>query len=329
MKINIRGRNVDMTNSLPFLVLIIVFAVIPLFVSTQFWLNIFILVFIKGIAAVSLRTLSLSGNESFAHSAFLGIGAYTAALLANNLGTPPYLTIPAGAVMALLVGILTGFPFVRLRSIYFLMASMFLCVAIVYFIAAMKITGGLNGLPFVPGLFSDIKTYYYFFFAMAIGCCALMYRFEFSRIGITLRAIAQSPEAATAMGVSEAFYRLLAVGVGCFFAGLAGGAYAHYNSMLSPNSFGMLAAIWLIMYVMVGGRDKFIGPILGTILLVTISESSRAMSQYAPYATAAAMIIVAYVLPGGLVSIPGLIQNAVRKRRERHVNAIADMGVGE
>jgi len=321
MKISLRGHSINLTNASPYVILLVVFAVIPLFVSTQFWLNIFILVFIKSIAAVSLRTLGLSGNESFAHSAFLAIGAYTAALLANNLGVPPYLTIPAGAVMSMVIGVLTGLPFVRLRSIYYLMASMFLCVAIIYFIAAMKITGGLNGLPFVPGLFSGIKTYYYFFYAMCIGSCLLMYRFEFSRIGVTLRAIAQSPAAATAMGVNEGFYKLLAVAVGCFFVGLAGGAYAHYNSMLSPTSFGMLAAIWMMMYVMVGGRDKFIGPILGAILLVIIPEASRAMSQYAPFVTAGAMIIVAYLLPGGLVSIPSLIMNFIEKRRERHIPA--------
>lgn len=325
MKTSLPGRSIDLSKPMPFLVLIIVFGVIPLFISTQFWLNIFILVFIKAIAAVSLRTLGLSGNESFAHSAFMAIGAYTSAMLATYLDVPVYLSIPAGGVMAMVIGVITGLPFIRLRSIYYLMASMFLCVAIIYFIAAMKYSGGLNGFPYIPGFFSNIKTYYYFFMALCIGCCALMYRFEFSRIGVTLRAIAQSPEAATAMGVNEGFYKIFAVAVGCFFVGLAGGAYAHYNSMLSPTSFGMLAAIWMLMYVMVGGRDKFIGPILGAILLVIIPEASRAMSQYAPFITAGAMIVIVYLVPGGLVSIPAMIKNAVGKRRERRADALTDV----
>ncbi|NTV91518.1 MAG: branched-chain amino acid ABC transporter permease, partial [Clostridiales bacterium] len=132
------------------------------------------------------------------------------------------------------------------------------------------------------------------------------------------RALSQSPAVAASIGISEKFYRLLAVGIGCFFAGLAGGAYAHYNTVLSPNSFGMGMALWFIMYMMIGGQDKFLGPIIGTAVLVIIPEYFRSWSVYTPYATAIVLIVVAYFLPGGLVSIPSVIKKAVEKARSKN-----------
>lgn len=308
----------SLKKAIPYLVLIVIWAIIPLFVKTSFWLHIFIVIFVKCIGAVGLRTISLSGNLSFAQAAFVGFGAYTAAVLGKELGMPVYLTIPIATAATTIVGVVTGLPFVRLRSIYFSMSTMFLGVAIVSIISALGITGGSNGLKSIPALFAsmNITTNYYFFLILAVVSCAIMYRFEFSRIGTTLRALAQSPEAAAAMGVNEVYFRLLAVGFGCFFAGLSGATFAHYNTSLSPTSYSMSTGLWYIMYIMIGGKDNFIGPIIGTILLVLIPESSRALSQYAPYATAAALIVVAYFLRGGLASIPGLIKNAVSKKQQ-------------
>jgi len=304
---------------LPYMLLVATGAVLPIFINSSFWLFIFVLVFVRCIGAVGLRTISLSGNLSFAQAAFVGVGAYTAAVLGKELGMPVYLTIPAATAFATILGIGTGFPFVRLRATYFSMATLFLGVAIVFFISALPFMGGTNGMKNIPPLFENLNavTGYYFFFALAVLSCIIMYRFEFSRIGTTLRALAQSPEAASAMGVNEVYFRLLAVGFGCFFAGLAGAAFAHYNTSLSPTSFGMGIGLWYIMYVMIGGKDSFTGPIIGTILLVVIPELSRGLNQYAPYMTAGAMLIVAYFLPGGLASIPGVIRHAVDKNRQK------------
>jgi branched-chain amino acid transport system permease protein len=302
----------------PYIILIAFWATTPMYITTRFWLNIFILVFVRTIGSVSLRTLGLSGNMSFAHAAFMGLGAYVAGTLGRWAHVPAFITIPAAALVALVIGVLTGLPFVRLRSMYFCMASMFLGVAIMYIITAGgDLTGGANGLSKIPSLFRNVKSNYYFFFALCLVSCAIMYRFEFSRIGTTLRALSQSPAVAASIGISEKFYRLLAVGIGCFFAGLAGGAYAHYNTVLSPNSFGMGMALWFIMYMMIGGQDKFLGPIIGTAVLVIIPEYFRSWSVYSPYATAVVLIIVAYFLPGGLVSIPSVIKKAIVKARSR------------
>ena len=71
---------------------------------------------------------------------------------------------------------------------------------------------------------------------------------------------------AGSVGINEVFYRILAVGVGCFFAGLAGAIYAHYNTVISYTSFNLMATLWIVIYVLVGGIGSFAGPIIGTAL---------------------------------------------------------------
>ena len=311
---------------LPYLILLVIFAVVPAFVNKTFWLNAFIVVFAKMICTSGLRTISLSGDMSFAQGAFMGIGAYTAAILSKSFGVPAYLTIPIGGIAAMLIGVITGLPFARLRSLYYCMTTMFLGVFIIYlFQSGGDVTGGYQGLKRVPKLFSDTKASYYFFLGLAVVCILAMYRFEHSRIGNTLKAISQSHDVAASIGVNEKFFRLLAIGVGCFFAGIAGAAYAHYNAQVTPNTYGMTLSLWLLMFFMIGGKDSFFGPIIGTTVLGLINESSRVLSTYAPYAAAAAMILVAYLLPGGLSSIPELFRRRkVRKAVEASLAGASD-----
>lgn len=304
---------------LPYLILIVVWAVMPALVSTRFWLNVFMLVFVRTIGAVSLRTVWLAGVPSFAQSAFVGVGAYTAAVLSTNFGLPAYATIPLGGLAAMAVGVLTGLPFVRLKSVYYVMASMFLGISIIYVFSSLEITGRIIGIVSIPGFLPNIRAYYYFFLVLAVACCACMYRFEHSRIGMTLRAIAQSEDAAGAMGVSKVYFKSLAFGFGYFFAGIAGAAFALYNGSASPKEFGILTTLWFLMYVLVGGQDKFIGPIIGTTILVILPQASRVVGEWAPIVTSIAMIAIAYLLIGGLASIPEKIKNAgagLRLKRE-------------
>lgn len=344
---------------LPYIILAVFFLAAPVVFSSRTTLNAFIMIFVSVVGTVSLRTISLSGNMSFAHGAFLGLGAYVAGILGKELGLPLLITIPIGALAAMLIGLITGLPFARLRSIYFCMGSMFMGVAIIQFISAFKITGGANGLRGVPSLsktlsglldtgfgsalerigIGSVQLCYYFFLLVTIISLICLYRFEHSRIGWTLKALSQSPEVASSIGISEKFYRLLSVGVGCFFVGLIGATYAHYNTTLSPNSYGMSTTLWLIMYMMIGGQGDFLGPIIGAIILELIKQvptlltaasgSDKASagfvafsrligeySAYTPFFTAVVLLIIAYFIPGGLVSIPGAIRGAAAKRRE-------------
>jgi branched-chain amino acid transport system permease protein len=169
-----------------------------------------------------------------------------------------------------------------------------------------KLTGGLAGITSIPSLFSGASKvpFYYCFLALTIISLIILYRFEISRIGWNLKAIEQSYLVAGSVGISEVKYRVLAVAVGCFFAGLAGGMYAAYNVTVSPSSFDMTATLWLIIYVTIGGMGNFAGPIVGTILLFLLPQYYRGLKQYTPFISAGILFIVLYSFRDGLVSVP-------------------------
>ena len=227
-------------------------------------------------------------------------------------------TILAGGLFACFVSIITGFPFVRLKGMYYSMASMFMGVTVGYIIKALKITGGYHGLTRIPKLLQNDIACYYVFLGIAVVLILILFRFEFSRIGTTLRALAQSQDVASSIGVNARFYRLLAVGMGSFCAGVAGAAYGLYSTVLSPTNYDMTFSLWLLMYMLIGGEDYFIGPIIGAIIFVLIPELGRGLSAYAPFLTGVCTLIVAYLLPGGLAGIPDLIR---RRRLQKELEA--------
>jgi branched-chain amino acid transport system permease protein len=301
-------------------VVVVIIAILPLLLTSPYILHIFILTFIYTIAAVSLRTILTSGQFPLGHGAFMGVGAYAAGMLAKWLGWSPWLTILLGALVAMGIGMLIGYPFARLRTLYYAMGSLFFGMGIIYVIwAGGSWTGGYSGLfgipPLLPAGTSKVP-YYYFFLGMAVVSLLALYRFEFSRIGINLKAIAQSYPVAASVGINEAWYRILAVGVGCFFAGLAGAGYAHYTTVLSGNTFSFMATLWLVMYVLIGGINSFIGPIIGTFILVLIPEFARDLKIYVPFISAVILLIVVFLMPQGLVSLPGIIKSALTERKK-------------
>jgi branched-chain amino acid transport system permease protein len=298
--------------------LVVIIALLPLVLGSPYLLHILILTFIYIIAAVSLRTITVSGQFPLAHGAFMGIGAYLAGMASKWLGWSPWLTIPSAAVVAAGIGMLIGYPFARLRALYYAMGSLFFGIGVIYMVyAGGTWTGGYAGLIGIQAIFGSSKVAsYYFFLGLALVSIIALYRFEFSRIGINLKAIAQSHIVASSVGINEAWYRVLAVGVGCFFAGLAGAGYAHYNMVLSPASFDFMATLWLVMYVLIGGIDSFAGPIVGTIILVLIPEFARGLKEYSPYISAALLLIVVYLMPKGLVSLPGMVRGWYSERRK-------------
>lgn len=309
-------KQLNLKKGLPYGILLLIFLLLPLALNTSYWIGVLIMVLYKVVGSVSLRTISLSGTLTFAHGAFIALGAYCGGILAKSLALPPVVTILAGGLFAMVVSVITGLPFVRLKGMYYSMASMFMGVTVAYIIKAMKITGGYHGLTRIPKLLQNDIACYYVFLAITVVLLVVLYRFEFSRIGTTLRALSQSQDVASSIGINATFYRLLAVGMGSFCAGIVGAAYGLYSTVLSPTNYDMTFSLWLLMYVLIGGEDYFIGPIIGAIIFVLIPELGRDLSAYAPFLTGACTLLVAYLLPGGLAGIPALIRKKRAKRQD-------------
>ena len=309
-------KQLNLKKGLPYGILLLIFLLLPLALNTSYWIGVLIMVLYKVVGSVSLRTISLSGPLTFAHGAFIALGAYCGGILAKSLALPPVVTILAGGLFAMVVSVITGLPFVRLKGMYYSMASMFMGVTVAYIIKAMKITGGYHGLTRIPKLLQNDIACYYVFLAITVVLLIVLYRFEFSRIGTTLRALSQSQDVASSIGINATFYRLLAVGMGSFCAGIVGAAYGLYSTVLSPTNYDMTFSLWLLMYMLIGGEDYFIGPIIGAIIFVLIPELGRDLSAYAPFLTGACTLLVAYLLPGGLAGIPALIRKTRAKGQD-------------
>lgn len=313
--------------------LVILLFLLPVFIKQPYYIHIFIITLLYIIVVSSLRTVALSGQLSVAHAAFMGIGAYFSGVVSKELGLTPWLTIPLGGLAAMVIAVIIGYPFTRVRAIYFSMVSLFGGMVIVSLISvAQKWTGataGLTGIPplspiNIPGLINitflgQKVPYYYFTLLLTTVCLLVLYRIEHSRIGMTWKAIAQSHLVASSVGINEAGFRVLALAVGCFFAGIAGASYAHYNLVLSPGTFGFLPSIFLVMYMLVGGRDKFAGPIIGTAILMIVPEFFRGLKEFAPLILGAIMVIVVFLMPQGIAGLFDQIKAKYGQLRQREV----------
>ena len=301
-----------------YLAIIILLGVIPLFLDSPYVLHVLILVFIYVVATVSLRSITISGQYPLAHAAFMGIGAYVSAVISKNMGWSLWLTIPLGGVMAMIVGVFIGYPFARLRAFYYAMVSMFFGLGVYNLIIVLTDwTSGAGGLVGITHLLSSNSKvpYYYFILGFMVICLLALWRFENSRIGLNLKAIAQSHLVASSVGINEVWYRVMALGVGCFFAGIAGAIYAHYNFTLSPTSFDLMAGLWLFIYALIGGLGNFNGPIIGTALLILVQYLANALKAFVPFISAAILIIVFYVMHDGLVGLPRIIMSLFSRNK--------------
>jgi branched-chain amino acid transport system permease protein len=290
----------------------------PLILNTYF-VHLAVLVFMYIILTSSLRTVYISGQMSLGHAAFMAIGAYTSAMLAKHLGWSPWCTMPLGAVAAMICGMLIGFPFSRLRAIYFSMASLFFGIMVINLVGlAPDLTGSFTGLARIPRLFGFSRIpYYYYFLGLTLLTLIVLYRIEHSRVGMTLKSVSQSHLAASSRGIDEAGMRILAHSIGTFFAGLAGAGYAHYAGFIAPATFGVMPSIFLVVYLLAGGKQRFAGPIIGTAILYLVPYIMGDFKGYAPFFQAAVLIAVVFFIPEGMISLPGQIAYWFRERRQR------------
>ena len=277
----------------------------------DYYIHVFALVLINIILAASLRPSLNCGQLNIGHSAFMCLGAYTSALLVKHYGLPFELTLLAGALVATAVGLIVGYPALRLRGVYFAMVTVAF-VEVIRLIAAIwvPLTRGNSGLSGIPKpsllgitLVSKSSQYY-----LAVGLTALalfiLWRLERSRLGLTWRSIGLADNLAQSLGVNIAAHKLLAFAVGCFFAGVAGAFYAHFIRFLFPPEFGFLMATNILVYNFVGGRGHFVGPIVGATFLSLLSEPFRG-SAYETIFFSIAMLLTILFLPGGLITLPG------------------------
>jgi branched-chain amino acid transport system permease protein len=276
----------------------------------DYYIHVFALVLTNVILAASLRPSLTCGQLNIGHSAFMCLGAYTSALLAKHYALPFELTLLSGALLATLVGLAVGYPALRLRGVYFAMVTVAF-VEVIRLVAAIwvPLTRGNSGLSAIPkpnllGITLTTKPgQYYLIVGLTAVTLLILWRLERSRLGLTWKSIGLADNLAQSLGVNIATYKLIAFGVGCFFAGVAGAFYAHFIRFLFPPEFGFLVATNILVYNFVGGRGHFVGPIVGAVFLSLLSEPFRG-SAYETIFFSIAMLLTILFLPGGIITLP-------------------------
>jgi len=278
------------------------------------------LIFIIATMGLNL-TVGYAGQKSLGHAAFLGIGAYTMALLLKA-GISFWLGLPAAAVLCFVVGLVLGFPALRVQTIYLAFATLGFNTAIWLVMRNEEwLTGGTFGINNIarPSLFGlsleGNRAYYYLVLAVAVLLALLLWGLLRSPWGKAFTALRDNPIRAESLGISVRGYTLLSFAIGAAYAGIAGGLFASLVQFIEPAPFTVAASIMMYLMVVVGGPGYFWGPVLGAAVGVVLPEWLRDVpgvaDWYLPLFGAAVVVLMVW-LPDGLLSIP----DRVRARRE-------------
>jgi branched-chain amino acid transport system permease protein len=303
-----------------YILLVVAVFVVPIFIRSDYYLHVLVLCTINIILASSLRAIATSGQISLGHAGFMGIGAYTSALLTMKLGFPVYASMLLGGVAAMFLAAIIAYPITRVRTVYFAMLTLFMGIVIALVISEWRsLTEGTTGLINIPTLgnisifgqtidFNSKLPNLYFGLVFMFVALLFLYGIDRSYIGTLLKAISQDDSLASSTGINVARYKALIFCIGCFIAGLAGSFYAHYISVLVPNSFNIFVSIYLTIYMIVGGTKRFAGAIIGSFVLTFVPELSRVLQEYQPFIFVAVLYLVVFLVPGGLVDLPRQIK---------------------
>ena len=286
------------------------------------------LVLIYAIAILGLNILTGYGGQiSLGHGAFYAVGAYTSAILISQVGMSAYLTIPIAGVVCLVMGVLMGFPALRLAGHYLALATFALAIATPQLLKYKGIehwTGGVQGIildkptpPFGVTLFgndlSEDRWLYLVILAIALGLFWVAHNLLSGRVGRAIVAIRDQPTAAAALGINLTFVKTATFGLSAAYTGIAGALSALAVAYIAPDSFPAFLSISLLVGVVVGGLGSISGAIFGALFIQFVPNIADELSKSAPWAVYGGMLLaLAYVAPDGVMGI----LKKIKKRRQ-------------
>lgn len=270
-------------------------------VITNYLSGIIILVCINMVLAISLNiTAGCLGQMALGHAGFMSIGAYTAGLFTKSGLIPGFagyiVALILGGLVAAIIGLGIGIPALRLKGDYLAILTLAFCEIIRVLIEFFKFTGGAKGL-------TGIKLYKNFsvIYIIMVLCVFMMYTFMKSRHGRAILSIREDEIASEASGINPTFYKTLAFVYSAFFAGLAGGMYAHYIGILGAKNFDFNKSIDILVIVVLGGLGSFTGSAIGAIVLTVLPELLRGFNDYRMFIYSIILILMMIFRPYGLL----------------------------
>jgi branched-chain amino acid transport system permease protein len=276
----------------------------------EYWLGVATLTGIYMIAVLGMSVLTgFTGLFSVGHAGFMAIGAYTSALLTKTYGIPNIFGVISAMAAALIVGLLIGYPTLKLKGDYFVIATLGIGQATKLIIENLPgITGGARGLTGIPPGSSFLTV-----LIIVVVVIWILRNFLRSKQGRNCVAVREDELAAASIGTKVASYKLLAMGISCALCGLSGALLAHFMQYLSPSMFSIVKSDELVMTVILGGTGSLTGSIVASLILIPLPEVLRfgAVQEWRMVFYGLLVVLVIIFRPSGLMgnrefSIAGL-----------------------
>ena len=270
-------------------------------IINPYYSGILTMVCINVILAVSLNLATgFLGQLVLGHAGFMSVGAYAAALFTMYSGLPTMASFPLalliGGIVAAAFGVIIGVPALRLKGDYLAILTLGFGEIIRVLILATPFTGGAAGLSGIP-----LLTTFTYVFIVAILTVAVIFAFIHSRHGRAVIAVREDEIAAEAAGIHTTYYKLLAFVLAAFFAGIAGGLYAHHIGVLDPSKFDFNYSVEILIMVVLGGMGSITGSVVAAIVLTLLPELLRGFSEYRMLIYSIILICVMLFKPSGLL----------------------------
>lgn len=250
----------------------------------------------NALLALSIYLTLSCGMLAIANAAFMGIGAYTSAVLTMTHGQPFPLALLAGMAAPALMAFVIGKPTLRLSGVYLAMATLaFGEVVRIALLNAETITGGALGLNGIPQ-----STQWWHVAVALLTTLALVWRLRRSKIGRAFESIKEDETAAGLMGIDVAAHKMLAFVLGGAIAGLAGGLNAHLTFFIGPNEYGFDRAVDILTMTILGGINSLAGPVVGAVILTLLPELLRSFKDFRLVVNGFILVLIVLFLPKGI-----------------------------
>ncbi len=279
--------------------------------SSAYYLNLITSIGIDTIAAVGMSLIFGQIRQlNLGQAAFFGFGGYTAGFIAVKLHLPAIIGLAGAAILPALISLPIGWAVLRLSGFYLAMATLALNSIILALLSQYEAgPPGVTGIPGIPSIsiagfsFEGRNSYAALVWGVALVSLAFSDNLLHSRFGRALRAIRGSEVAAMVTGIPVINYKLLIFVFGCGLSGLGGALSAHYNGFIGPDSASLALSVFLLVAVVVGGRDSIWGAPLGVAGLLLLVEG---ISRYGRYEILVYGVLLTFVLmffPNGIVGL--------------------------
>ena len=286
----------------------------------EFYLSLLTLFGFRILLGLSAYVVILTGQISLAQAGFYALGAYTAGAASSMWGWPIFPAILLGGLVGGLFGLLVGFPALRVRGLFLVIATLAFTEIVRMVFLNLKYTIQIGDRTIGPAAAEGFRgiTYYFqngwsslqivgFTWIFVLAVLLAFWLMDRSRAGAVLRAVGEDELAASSVGINLTAAKVAAMTAGGFVAGLAGALYAHYATYVSQEDFGVLLATFAIAYALVGGTGSVLGPIAGVLFFSLLIDGLRFLGDWRNLLFGVLIVAMMNLRPHGIIDV-GLVR---------------------